>query len=185
MEYRHFRLVHGQHDCDLADSLDAYPELLQMLLDYDAYYRRMVVFQIDGHVWTMYNSLLTEYGCKDETMVVLLARTCKKIFNRIQKIMNPEGLSHKTRRFIMRHRNDAQIKKERALHIVIKRATLIDLVSDSDSESIPMDVVEEELILQYVPQQLETVVVQPVQLELVQVQPVQSYEDFYVDGFFV
>jgi len=32
---------------------------------------------------------------------------------------------------------------------------------------------------------LETVVVQPVQLELVQVQPVQSYEDFYVDGFFV
>jgi len=177
MEYNWFKIVDTQR-VGYAVLYLSDPWIFSTLMEYDSIYRTPLLVECDKDIWREFHPRISNCpGARDYTMVVLLARTCKKVFNLAQNYMNPCAKTLSLRELIFKEFERRRCAEERALAAPKPKVTVINLVSESDSDSdeIMEDATPEVVSLTPVAPDVEYI--EDLSLQQFTL-PVQNYRDF-------
>jgi len=182
MEFRFYKIVARQVYGHLVPALSTGDmSILEEVLSYDSIFKRTIPVKVLDNSWREFHPcLLRVSGTREGTMVVLLARTCKKLFNVVQKFMNPQELSWVSRNYLFLTYECKERETFARTFPSQPRSKVIDLVSDSESDSdsdCAMEVANTQIVLSPQPPVMEDFASDLTAL------PVQSYDDFDVNVF--
>lgn len=180
MEARWFGLVQT-NDCGYLVPTLMNPAVLAGILDVDSKFRRTMLVEVSGGTWREFHPCTLRCpGARENTLVVLLARTCKRVFNYVQNFMNPCQLSFKTRQVTFISHNRVECEEDRR-RIPISKPKVINLVSDSEESDSDEEMEEVPQEPQQVQELLETP--PPVENVVEDVLFTDYFEQNYYAGF--